>query len=85
MGAKKTLKTYKPNLQVEISPEDLDETIELFTELGYRGLFFFNDILHDISVFDKAIHCISDTEYDDEIEEFNPKLNVNNFFFIPCN
>ncbi|MCD6474992.1 MAG: FkbM family methyltransferase [Anaerolineaceae bacterium] len=84
LGAKETLKTHKPNLLLEITPEDLQETTDFLADLGYRGLFFFNDILHDISVFDASIHCTVGNEWgEDAIEDFNPKLNVNNFFFIP--
>ncbi len=82
-GARETLERHRPNLQVEIWERDVPETRALLEALGYRGLFYFDDRLCDLSAFDPAVHCAPENQWRPDRDDFNPKLLVNNFFFVP--
>ena len=83
-GARQTLARWRPNVQVEIWQEVVPQATLLFAELGYRGLFFFDGRLFDISRYDPAIHNAPQNAWrSDEADRYDPNLYVNNFFFIP--
>ena len=83
-GARQTLARWQPNIQVEIWQEAVPQTTLLFEELGYRGLFFFDGHLFNISRYDPAIHNAPQNAWQsDEADRYDPNLYVNNFFFVP--
>jgi FkbM family methyltransferase len=83
-GARGLLGEHRPNLQVEIWPENLRDTVPVLWDLEYRGLFFFDGALYDISAFDPAVHCAEERKWSAaDPGSFDPTLYVINFFFLP--
>ena len=83
-GATRILQKHRPNLQIEIDPENLCEVKNWLADLGYMGLFFFAGKLFEISQFDPKIHCSTVNSWSPEkSDEFDPDLFVVNFFFVP--
>lgn len=82
-GGKLLLEKHRPNLQVEIWKQAVGEMGRFLDSLGYQGLFFFNDTLHDILLFNSGVHCAKENEWDAKYPERHAKMYVNNFFFIP--
>lgn len=85
LGASGIIETHRPNLQVEIWPHQMPEVAQAIEAMGYRGLFYFDHVLHSLSAFDHAIHTAPENDWDKEHpERFRPELHVNNFFFVPA-
>ncbi len=84
-GAERTLREHRPNLQVEIWDGDMPATAEEIETYGYRGLFYFDGILHDIHTFAPATHVAPENHWYPGRKDFRPDLLVNNFFFVPVN
>jgi len=83
-GAARTMRHWRPNLQVEIWPEDWAGTTALLEEMGYRGLFGYDGRLFDISRFDPAVHAAPRNAWQpDNPAAFDPTRYVGDFFFIP--
>jgi FkbM family methyltransferase len=83
-GARGLLGEHRPNLQVEIWPEHVRETVPVLHDLEYRGLFFFDGVAYDISAFDPAVHCVEERSWNaGDPGSFDPTLYVINFFFVP--
>ena len=83
-GAVGILQKHKPNLQIEIGPENLHAVRNWLENLGYLGLFFFAGRLFEISQFNSQIHCSPVNAWSTEkFDEFDPDLFVVNFFFVP--
>lgn len=83
-GAAGILQRHKPNLQIEIDPENLPKVRFWLENLGYTGLFFFAGRLLEISQFDPETHCSPGNAWSlEKPDEFDPDLYVVNFFFIP--
>jgi len=84
-GAIHTINKWRPNFYLELWEDKIDEVREWFESIDYRGLFFFDDHLFDISTFDASIHLAEENSWKigEKNEDFNPKLFVNNFYFIP--
>ena len=83
--AQELLERCRPNLQVELWQGHVLQAMDFIRSLGYRGLFFFDGVLHDISMFEPAVHCAEENEWrPDSSEAFRPELYVNNFFFVPA-
>jgi len=82
-GAKRLLETQRPNLQIEIGPENLPAVQDLLRGYGYIGLFYFEERLHEIGQFDPAIHLNPAKAWTPENTEFDIERYVVNFFFIP--
>ena len=83
-GARELLRGHRPNLQVEIDPENLQAVRGLLADLGYTGIFFFDGRLHEISQFDPKTHRNPDNQWSPEkSESFDVDLFVVNFFFVP--
>ena len=83
-GAGTALTRWQPNLQVELWPEQMAETVELLDSFGYRGLFGFDGRLFDIGRFDPAIHAAPEHAWQNaQSDMFDPTLFVGDFFFIP--
>ena len=84
-GARNTLSRWRPNIQVEIWQEAVPRTTLMFGELGYRGIFFFDGYLLDVSRYDPALHNAPENAWQrDNADQYDPNLYVNNFFFIPA-
>ncbi len=83
-GARRLIERDRPNLLVEIWPQQMPTLASDIEALGYRGLFFFNGCIHDVSRFDHAIHTAPENDWNPEKPHaFRPELHVNNFFFVP--
>jgi len=84
-GALNTIDRWRPNIYLEIWEDQIDEMKEWFESIGYRGLFFFDDRLFDISRFDASIHLAEENSWKvgEKNEGFDPRLFVNNFYFVP--
>ncbi len=83
-GAQKIIERHRPNLQVEIWPDLMPDVADAIEGMGYRGLFYFDHRVHDLSQFDHGIHTAPENDWNAERPgEFRPELHVNNFFFCP--
>lgn len=83
-GATRVLKEHRPNLQIEIDPENLKNVQELLESMGYSGLFFFDGRLHGIGQFQPEIHHNPRNAWSpDRADEFDLEKYVVNFFFVP--
>ncbi|MBC8009984.1 MAG: FkbM family methyltransferase [Burkholderiales bacterium] len=83
-GARRLIARDRPNLLVEIWPQQMPKLAQDIEALGYRGLFFFDGRIHDVSRFDHAIHTAPENDWNPEkLHAFRPELHVNNFFFVP--
>ncbi len=85
-GARRLIARDRPNLLVEIWPQQMPKLAQDIEALGYRGLFFFDGRIHDVSRFEHAIHTAPENDWNPEKPHaFRPELHVNNFFFVPVN
>ena len=83
-GALQTITRWRPNIQIEIWQDAVPETTLMFAELAYRGLFFFDGRLNDVSHYNPIRHNAPQNAWRYEAPlQYNPNLYVNNFFFIP--
>jgi FkbM family methyltransferase len=83
-GATAIIATHRPNLQIEIDPDNLMEVREWLAARGYAGLFFFDGNLFHIGQYCSKIHRSPDHEWSPETaDRFDANLFVVNFFFVP--
>jgi FkbM family methyltransferase len=82
-GARELLSTHRPNLQVEIGPDNLQQVQAFLDDLGYTGLFFYGDQPFEISQFRPETHCSAEHAWSPTKDDFDQDLYVVNFFFIP--
>jgi FkbM family methyltransferase len=83
-GAENTIKRDRPNLLVELWPQQMPDGAHRIEELGYRGFFYFDHKLHSLTAFRHSIHTAPENDWNPKNwAAFRPELHVNNFFFVP--
>jgi FkbM family methyltransferase len=86
-GCTETLLADKPNLQVELFTHQVAPVCTYLGELGYRGLFFFEDRLVDASQFNVEVHRSPENSWCTRTSaglEFDPYRFPMDFCFIPA-
>lgn len=84
-GAKRLTQRWYPNFHIHIEHSDhVDEVRRVFLDMGYRGLFFYEDELFDILQFDQSLHQDRQYAWSEKTPgKYNPKRYIDNFYFIP--
>lgn len=83
-GAENTIKRDRPNLLVELWPQQMPDAARRIEGLGYRGFFFFDHRLYSLTAFKHSIHTAPEHDFNPRNwAAFRPELHVNNFFFVP--
>ncbi len=83
-GGSRSIAEHRPRLWVEIWPPCMPEHGRAIEAMGYRGVFWFDGRMHDLSAFDKSVHCAPEHDWDPQNPAaFRPDLHVNNFCFLP--
>lgn len=83
-GATETLARHRPALQVEVHARQVGPVRELMARLGFRGLFFYQRRLLDLSEFRAHDHRAPENLWAPERREsYDPDLVASDVFFIP--
>jgi FkbM family methyltransferase len=83
-GGAGVIAEHRPRLWVEIWPPCMPDHGRAIEAMGYRGVFWFDGRMHDLSAFEKAVHCAPENDWDPrDPSRFRPELHVNNFCFLP--
>ncbi|MCC7408973.1 MAG: FkbM family methyltransferase [Phycisphaeraceae bacterium] len=84
-GARATLAKHQPAVLVEVGQENLPQVKDFLVGLGYRGLFFFQRRLYDLSQFRADIHCAPEHLWSPERRDtYDPDMIASDPFFIPA-
>lgn len=82
-GAAATIQRDKPNLLVELWPQQMPDAARRIEDLGYRGFFYFDHRMYSVTTFRHAIHTAPENDWNPRNwRAFRPELHVNNFFFV---
>jgi hypothetical protein len=83
-GSKGIIKQWFPNIQIRIErPAILEEIRRLLYGLGYRGLFFYNNEIFDLGVFDSKVHQPKKFAWSEKNPQAERPFYVEDFIFIP--
>ena len=83
-GAAETIRRDRPNLLVELWPQQMPDAAHRIEEMGYRGFFYFDHRLHSLTAFRHSIHTAPENDFNPRNwAAFRPELHVNNFYFVP--